>query len=128
LNERDNELERYEEFMRTYPRSLETLYWANSLYESGRYYYELASYYYDYDMFEDVIYFCSEARPYYSQSSQEYKNAEASFEKAKKSASQDFEEIITNYIGLADADDKASVNMYEACEYFELASLKQGVR
>jgi len=118
------EIERSQEFMDSYLLAQATLQLAGTLSAEGDDYYDLASYYYDYGYYQEVIDNSVMARSYYTSSSQEYKTAKALFEQTDKIAPNDYHELIINYVGLCDAASNIDSCMYEACEYFESASHK----
>jgi len=95
----------------------------------GDYYYQLASYSYEdtASSYQDVIDNCVQARTYYNTASQNYLNAEALYKKAKGLTSDEYwDSLADKSADLSDSASKIALNMYEACEYFETASLNYG--
>jgi len=125
LEEKNQELEMIQNFMGTYFKAMNHLYLAWIAKVNAEYYYDLASWSYDNNYLQDTIDYCVQARSYYLDASQKFKNSEALFKKANNTApNEHYIYLSTSYVGLTDSGSKLMTYMYEACEYFESASLK----
>ena len=127
IEEREKEIESTKTFYERYIKASNNFALATSNSATADYYYYLASASYEdaEASWQDTIDYCVEARDYYSLASQDYNNAEALFKKAKEIApAGDWTTLVAKYELLMDSGSKIEMYMYEACEYFETATLK----
>ena len=123
LNQTLMNLEIQENFNSFYYKAKEEYLWATFDRNTADTNYNLFSFYYEEGYYSLSVDFCVNARDLIITSNSAYSKSKSYFEQAKKLASDEYVELIETYINLNEVAIDINWAKYEACEYYEVASI-----